>query len=562
MKTPNTKLAYRAPVAALWFGVALANAQIEDPNVSYIVQGPELEAVQTAITAAGGRVTHELAVINGVAALLSDAQVSRLEAQSNLRLTPDNRLSLDSATGSEVRFSGKKLYWTLENGSASTSALQSLELDWPEDNGAVKKVKLDGETIFDEKLETPGTEISAPDWKVTAADRSLAGNAEQELTIEFEHDVDTNQFAYAMTARFSNGPSQAFVANSCTVAAEGAVKLKGKKLEWEIENTGEALITLDSLSANWPRANGELKKIKLEKEEILKDALDAPVATILDQWEGKEDDREIKGGDSAKLTLEFKDDVETDGESYALMLRFAEGCALELTAEHTDAAQEETSDFQKRKADKKARLTNFPELIGASSLHAEGVTGAGVGVAILDTGVWSSGGGKDWLATNAQDRKRVISYDAIKDKVGDYKSVDDKHGHGTHLTSIIASSRVAERSGRDDKVKANSIAPDAELVIVRAFDASGHGTYADVIRGIDWVVANQQAHNIRVLNLSFGAQPQSHYWDDPLNQAVMAAWQAGIVVGGAAGHHRPAPISIGVTGHGPNLVPGWATTDN
>ena len=47
-----------------------------------------------------------------------------------------------------------------------------------------------------------------------------------------------------------------------------------------------------------------------------------------------------------------------------------------------------------------------------------------------------------------------------------------------------------------------------------------------MIRGIDWGVANQQAHNIRVLNLSFGAQPQSHYWDDPLNQADMAAWQA------------------------------------
>ena len=153
MKTPNTMLAYRAPVAALWFGVALANAQIEDPNASYIVQGPELEAVQTAVTAAGGRVTHELAVINGVAALLSDAQVSRLEAQSNLRLTPDNRLSLDSTTGSEVRFSRNKLYWTLTNGSSHATVLEALNLSWPAANGAIKKIKLDGDEIHDEKLE-------------------------------------------------------------------------------------------------------------------------------------------------------------------------------------------------------------------------------------------------------------------------------------------------------------------------------------------------------------------------------------------------------------------------
>ena len=51
-----------------------------------------------------------------------------------------------------------------------------------------------------------------------------------------------------------------------------------------------------------------------------------------------------------------------------------------------------------------------------------------------------------------------------------------------------------------------------------------------LIRGLDWVVANKDTYNIRVLNLSFGAPPQSHYWDDPLNQAVMAAWRAGIPV--------------------------------
>ena len=65
---------------------------------------------------------------------------------------------------------------------------------------------------------------------------------------------------------------------------------------------------------------------------------------------------------------------------------------------------------------------------------------------------------------------------------------------------------------------------------VKAFDEHGQGTYADVIRGLDWIVANREAYGIRVLNLSFSAEPQSYYWDDPLNQAVMAAWQAGIVV--------------------------------
>ena len=72
-----------------------------------------------------------------------------------------------------------------------------------------------------------------------------------------------------------------------------------------------------------------------------------------------------------------------------------------------------------------------------------------------------------------------------------------------------------------------------------------------MIRGIDWLVAHKDVYGIRVLNLSFSAPPQSHYWDDPLNQAVMAAWQAGIVVVASAGNTGPSPMTIGVPGNVP-----------
>ena len=84
-----------------------------------------------------------------------------------------------------------------------------------------------------------------------------------------------------------------------------------------------------------------------------------------------------------------------------------------------------------------------------------------------------------------------------------------------------------------------SIAPMVRLVEVKAFDANGVGTYADVIRGIGWLVAHRAQYNVRVINMSFSSPPQSYYWDDPLNQAVMAAWKAGIVVVAAAGNSGP-----------------------
>ena len=108
----------------------------------------------------------------------------------------------------------------------------------------------------------------------------------------------------------------------------------------------------------------------------------------------------------------------------------------------------------------------------------------------------------------------------------------------------------------------NGVAPDASLVVVKAFDRDGAGSYMDVIRGIDWVVPNKDAYDIRVLNLSFSAPPQSYYWDDPLNQAVMRAWEAGIVVVASAGNTGPDPMTVGVPGNVPYVITVGAMTDN
>ena len=132
----------------------------------------------------------------------------------------------------------------------------------------------------------------------------------------------------------------------------------------------------------------------------------------------------------------------------------------------------------------------------------------------------------------------------------------DPYGHGTHITSIAASGAQNLAGGY------LGIAPKANLVVVRAFDGEGGGRYTDVIAGLNWIVANRAKYNIRVLNLSFGAPPQSYYWDDPLNQAVMAAWRAGIVVVASAGNEGPDPMTIDVPGNVPYVITVGALTDS
>ena len=198
--------------------------------------------------------------------------------------------------------------------------------------------------------------------------------------------------------------------------------------------------------------------------------------------------------------------------------------------------------------------TYYPTLVEANQLHDEGITGQGVTVAVLDTGVWEGG----WLARDTNSNWRIAGhYDAIAGVFDEYGSTDAS-GHGTHVSSVILSS--GQTKGRNKK--SNGLAPDATLIDVKAFDANGMGSYADVIRGLQWVLDNRVAYDIRVLNLSFSAPPRSHYWDDPINQAVMQLWKAGVVVVASAGNTGPAPMTIGVPGNLPYVVTVGAMTDD
>ena len=208
--------------------------------------------------------------------------------------------------------------------------------------------------------------------------------------------------------------------------------------------------------------------------------------------------------------------------------------------------------------------TYYPSEIDASGMHIGGVTGRGVTVAVVDSGLWNKQGPLQYAPTG---NSRVLAqYDVIlaRQQPGYYspwfetysRNINDPYGHGTHVTSIIASSGVATTG------QFQGVAPGVNLVSVRVLDANGRGLYSDVIAGVQWVIAQRLRYNIRVLNLSLGAPPSGPYWKDPLNQAVMAAWASGIVVVAAAGNRGPAPLTIDAPGNVPYVITVGAVTDN
>ena len=196
--------------------------------------------------------------------------------------------------------------------------------------------------------------------------------------------------------------------------------------------------------------------------------------------------------------------------------------------------------------------------VGARAVQQNyGLRGAGVGVAVIDSGIsnWNNDltylGGSSAVQTRYG--QRVPGFvDFVNGRTTPY----DDNGHGTHVSGIIAGNgfnSLGVRAG---------IAPDAHLVSLKVLDAQGRGVISNIIAALEWAIANKGQYNIRVINMSVGAAVTMSYNVDPLTLAAKRAVDAGIVVVTAAGNLGRNPLT-GATQYGAISSPGnapWVLT--
>jgi serine protease AprX len=186
----------------------------------------------------------------------------------------------------------------------------------------------------------------------------------------------------------------------------------------------------------------------------------------------------------------------------------------------------------------------YPEEVNADQVWRQGTTGSGVTVAVLDSGVAAD---PDLI----QPANRILA----SVNFADVRSAADPGGHGTHIAGIVAG------NGSRSDGEFVGIAPNANIVDVRVLGTAGSGRVSSVIRGIEWVLAHRTVYNIRVINLSFGAQTSLSYRADPMSSAVEIAWRNGLVVVAAAGNGGPAGGTVITPGIDPYAITVGATDD-
>src|SRR5439155_15694982 len=170
-----------------------------------------------------------------------------------------------------------------------------------------------------------------------------------------------------------------------------------------------------------------------------------------------------------------------------------------------------------------------------------GLDGAGIGVAILDSGV-----------AEHPDLNSKVRYAA--NFVPAETDTRDGYGHGTHVAGIIAGNGRASSAFGDTYI-ARGIAPGANLIVFRVLDSAGVGSDSAVIRAIEQAIDLKDRYNIRVMNLSIGRPVAESYRTDPLCRAIENAWRAGIVVVTAAGNEGR-NNEFGTDGYGTITAPG------
>lgn len=173
----------------------------------------------------------------------------------------------------------------------------------------------------------------------------------------------------------------------------------------------------------------------------------------------------------------------------------------------------------------------IPSIIsGAAPIHKSGITGKNITIAVMDSGLYPH---PDITSSRIP---------AFIDLISGFPNPYDDFSHGTHVSGIIASSRIG-------------IAPNSNIISIKVLDRRGNGSTDTFIEGIKWILANHKRYRIQIVNISIGGtNAELKKEKNLLNLWVSKLWETGMIVCCSAGNNGPTPNSITAPGNCKKII--------
>jgi serine protease AprX len=183
-------------------------------------------------------------------------------------------------------------------------------------------------------------------------------------------------------------------------------------------------------------------------------------------------------------------------------------------------------------------------MLGTLGLVTPTVTGKGVGVAVIDSGI--------------QPSLNLPSY-AFFDFTGSTKSAADDYGHGTHVAGLIRA--FSNLTGNPLQTPMIGVSTGTRLISMKVLNSTGQGYTSTVLTALEYLLNNRGTLGVDVANLSLGHLVTESGSSDPLVQAVEALSHKGIIMVVAAGNlglnpttGLPAYAGITSPGNAPSAI--------
>jgi serine protease len=172
--------------------------------------------------------------------------------------------------------------------------------------------------------------------------------------------------------------------------------------------------------------------------------------------------------------------------------------------------------------------------------------GAGVTVAVLDTGVAYSDRGRFTRSPDLRGNRFAHGYDFVdRDRFP-----NDLNGHGTHVASTIAESV-------DNGIGVTGLAFGAKIMPVRVLDRYGEGDSASISKGIRFATRK----GVQIINLSFEFDGAIRAGQIPdILDALRFARRKGVLVIGASGNAAAHAVAYPARAH--DVLSVAATTEH